>query len=907
MVLVGRDAEQRAVAQLFAGARVGHGGVLAVTGEPGIGKTALLDEIAAGAEGVRILRAVGTEAEQDVAFAALHLLLRPALHLIDAIPEPQAIALGAALALREGTAGDRFAIGAATLSLLCRYAEEAPVAVIADDLQWMDRPSAEALTFAARRIDADPVAVLLAGRSGACEELVDGLDVLELSGLGEDAAGELVRSLATESLTDEHVAGLLAATGGNPLALLELGRSPELLDERAPGLPPALPARLAALFSRRLALLDTSTRTALLVSVVANGDLQLTRAVCSRLGLGLTGLGPAERTGLAAVVNGRIEVRHPLVRAAVYADADDRLRRDVHLAVADLLPVEDVERRAWHLAEATWEPDPVVASLLSVVGDRAASRSAYTVASTAYERAARLSSDTDDWHLALCNAAEAAWRGGLPQRAVALLDEVGSRSVAPHTQSRSLRLRAQIAARSGSVAEAVGILERAATDAPTPDESVFLLAEALHAAFYLADASVTGRLGERLSRSVDRAVSPHARAIGLTAAGMSKVITGQGGFEELRAAVPLLAEHADPITHPESLPWLLTTPLFLRDSGTGSELRRIVDSVREQMGVGLLPNVLFHVARDQATAKAWQRASANYEEAIRLARETRQGTDLAMSLAGLAWLESRQGKGEACRAHAAESVLLCAERGIRMGEAWCLFALGDLDLAEGNARAAADAFLDVTRRLEEWNIADPDLFPAAELVDALLRLGQVEQAEAVARRFAAAARAKGRPWSSARAHRALGLVADNDSFDAHFEAALEGHADTRDLFEAARTQLAYGARLRRASRRVDARLQLRSALESLDELGADLWAQTASAELEATGEKVVRRASSGTESLTSQEMQVSVLLAEGRTTREAAAALFLSPKTVEYHLRKIYTKLGIHTRAELADLLLGDE
>lgn len=893
--------------RLFAGARVGRGGVLAVTGEPGIGKTALLDEVAGSADGVRVLRATGTEGEQDVAFAALHLLLRPALHLIDAIPTPQATALGTALALREGTAGDRFAIGAATLSLLCRYAEEAPVAVIADDLQWMDRPSAEALAFAARRIDADPVAVLLAGRSGACDDLLDGLDGLELTGLGEAAAGELVRSLATRSPTDGQVAGLIAATGGNPLALLELGRSPELLDERVPGLPPALPARLAALFSRRLALLDPSTRTALLVSVVANGDLQLTRAVCSRLDLGVTGLAPAERAGLVTVVNGRIEVRHPLVRAAAYADAEDGLRRDVHLAVAELLPEEDIERRAWHLAEATWEPDPVVARMLVAAGDRAASRSAYTVASTAYERAARLSADTDDWHLALCNAAEAAWRGGLPQRAVALLDEVGSRSVAPHTKSHSLRLRAQIAARSGSVAEAVRILESAAPGAPTPDETVFLLAEALHAAFYLADAEVTGRLGATLSGIVESATSHHARAIGLTAAGMSKVLTGDGGFDELRAAVPMLAEHADPVAHPEALPWLLTTPLFLRDSGSGAELRRIVDSVRSQMGVGLLPNVLFHVARDQATSKAWRRAAANYEEGILLARETRQGTDLAMSLAGLAWLESRQGRGEACRQHAAESVLLCAERGIRMGEAWCLFAVGDLELAEGNARAAADAFLDVTSRLEEWSIADPDLYPGAELVDALLRLGQTEQAMTVAQRFAAAADAKGRPWSSARALRALGLVADNDSFDAHFQAAIEGHADTRDLFEEARTRLAYGARLRRASRRVDARPHLRSALESLDELGADLWARTAGAELEATGEKVVRRASTGTESLTSQEMQVAVLLAEGRTTREAAAGLFLSPKTVEYHLRKVYTKLGINTRAELAERLLGDD
>ncbi|MFD4328375.1 helix-turn-helix transcriptional regulator [Nocardioides sp. NPDC058538] len=902
-MLIGREAEQRVVDQLFAGARIGRGGALAVTGEPGVGKTALIDDALDRLEGVQVLRAIGTEAEKDLAFAGLHLLLRPALHLLGALPEPQETALSSALALRAGTAGDRFAIGAATLSLLCRYAEQSPIAVVVDDLQWLDRPSAEALAFAARRIDADPAVVLLAGRSGVCDDLVGGLDVLELPGLDAAAAGDLVRAQGVAPPTDEHVARLFAATGGNPLALLELGRNIDLLDDRAPGLPPALPATLTAAFSRRLAELDPGTRTALLAAVVANGDLHHTGEVCKRLGLDVSGLGPAERAGLVVVTGSRIDVRHPLVRAAVYTEADESLRRIVHLAVADLLP-DDAERRAWHLAEATWGPDPEVARLLEAAADSASARTAYTVASTAYERAARLSTDTDRWHVLLCAAAEAAWTGGLHDRAVALLDEIETRPVPQSTRSRTLRIRAQIAARSGSVADAVRILERAAPDAPTPDDTVLLLAEALHAAYYLADATVSTRLATSLLETVAVAESPWAHAIGITAAGMAKVLSGDGGFEELQVAVPLLAAHADPVEHPEALPWLLTAPLFFRDARTGADLRRIVDDVRSRMGVGQLPNVLFHVARDQATSTSWSRAAANYEEAIRLARETGQGTDLAMSLAGLAWLESRRGRSDACREHASEAVRLCTDRGIRMGEAWCLYAVGDLELAEGDPRAAAKTFLDLSRRLDEWGIADPDLSPGAELVDALLRLGRPADAEAVARRYSAAARAKGRPWSSARAHRAEGTVADDQSFDAHFEAAIEGHADTRDLFEAARTHLAYGGRLRRAGRRVDARAHLRTALESFDDLGADPWARTTAAELEATGEKVARREASGAASLTPQELQVSLLLAEGRTTRETAAALFLSPKTVEYHLRKVYTKLDIHSRAELAAQLL---
>lgn len=904
-MLVGRGAEQRAIDQLFAGARIGRGGALAVTGEPGVGKTALLHDTLERIEGLRTLRATGTEAEQDIAFAGLHLLLRPALHLLDTLPDPQAEALSSALALRAGTAGDRFAIGAATLALLCRHAEDGPVAIVVDDLQWMDRPSVDALTFAARRVDSDPVVVLFAGRSGTLEDVLDGVRTLVLAGLDEVAAGDLVRSLGADPPTEEQVARLFAVTGGNPLALLELAQSLELLDERAPDLPPALPVALAAAFSRRLAQLDPGTRTALLAAVVANGDLQQTGAVCARLGLDVAGLAPAERAGLVTMTSSRVDVRHPLVRAAIYAEADESLRRIVHRTVAGLLAEEDVEHRAWHLAEATWGPDAEVAGLLVAAGDRAAARSAHTVASTAYERAARLSTDPDDWHLRLCAAAEAAWIGGLRQRAVALLDELEARPVPAQTHSRTLRIRAQVAARSGSVADAVRILELAAPEAESSDDAVFLLAEALHAAFYLADAELSTRLSEKLSRAAADASSDYARAVGLTAAGMAKVLAGDGGIDEIREAVPMLAEHADPLERPEALPWLLATPLFLRDSRTGDDLRRIVDDVRSRMGVGLLPNVLFHVARDQATATSWSRATANYEEAIRLARETGQETDLAMSLAGLAWLESRQGKGDACREHAAEAVRRCTDRGIRMGEAWCLFALGDLELAEGNAEAAATVLRDLARQLDAWGIADPDLYPGAELVDALLRLGRPGEARAEAQRFADSAHVKGRPWSVARAHRARGMVADEASFDGHFSAAIEAHADTRDLFETARAHLAYGARLRRAARRVDARAHLRTALHAFDQLGAGSWARSAAVELEATGERVARREASGTDALTSQELQVSLLLAEGRTTRETAAALFLSPKTVEYHLRKVYTKLGIHSRSELAEHLLG--
>ena len=291
------------------------------------------------------------------------------------------------------------------------------------------------------------------------------------------------------------------------------------------------------------------------------------------------------------------------------------------------------------------------------------------------------------------------------------------------------------------------------------------------------------------------------------------------------------------MAHPEALPWLLTTPLFLRDAESGADLRRIVDAVRSRMGVGLLPNVLFHVARDQATSTAWSRATANYEEGIRLARETGQGTDLAMSLAGLAWLESRQGRGDACRGHASEAVGLCTERGIRMGEVWCLFALGDLQLAEGDARAATATFLDLSGGWMSGASPTPTSPPSPSWWTR--SSGSAAPPTRRPRRLdtrplhgegAALVVGPGTPGRRPGGRRRVVRRA--------LRRRARGHVDTRDLFEAARTHLAYGGRLRRAARRVDARVHLRSALESFEELGAELWARTAAAELEATGETV---------------------------------------------------------------------
>ncbi|MEU0881383.1 AAA family ATPase [Lentzea sp. NPDC005914] len=879
---MGRESERRQIERLVASARIGRGGVLAITGEPGVGKTALLRQAAESATGMTVLWAAGSEPEREIPFGALHQVLRPALHRLDEIPAPQAQALSVALALRPGTAGDRFAVGAATLSLLCRFAEQRPVAVLLDDLHLFDGPSADALAFAARRFAADPIVLLATTRSPE-----PGLPALALSGIDLAAAGELVSS-RSPTVSPDLVARLHAATAGNPLALIELAS--HRLDHVSPETPLPVSATLAAEFADQARSLSEPGRAALAVASVAGNDLRVVAGACRVLGVAVDALAEAENAQLVQITDGRVEFRHPLIRAAVYSDATPELRRSIHRAVAETFGPRDPDRHAWHLAEATLGPDARVADLLVRAAVRAHERSAHEVAAAAYERAARLSPDVDR-HASLCvAAAESAWLAGTTSRAVALLDEAG------RDEQTALELRGAIAARTGSLTEARDLSRAAARRSDSADEGVVLLADAVNACFYLGDTATGVSLAHEIEDMLERVTTPRARGLGQMAAGAARILANRGGADQIRAAVELLASsgllHADR----NRLSWLMIGPLFLRDASSGADLRRIVGEVRAEAAVGTLPSLLFHVARDEATTNQWVRAEATYDEATRLARETGQETDLAMCLAGLAWLRARLGDEAQCRALVAEALPICRARDIHIGRVWSLFALGELELGLGNASKALTHLEELAGLLGELQLTDPDLSPAPELTDALVRLGRHEDAREQAERYRSEAAAKGQPWAMGRAERALGML--NPDLDTHFEASLRFHARTLDDFETARTRLAYGARLRRARRRVDARPHLHAALETFENLRAARWTDLAAVELGATGETIQRRAPG--ETLTPQELQVSLLLAEGKTTREVAAALFLSPKTIEYHLRKVYTKLGISSRAELA-------
>ena len=907
-MLLGRDSERGAVSRLVATARLGAGGTLVIMGEPGVGKTALLEDTLASIGEMHVLRATGLEAERHIPFAGLLQLLRPALPLLEGLSTPQAAALSGALALTDAAAesGDRFVIGAAVLSLLSEYAEHGPVAVVVDDLHLLDLPSAEAIVFAARRLSADPAVVLLAVRSFEADRLVAGLPVVHLSGLDDDVAAALVTQQAGGPLAAGRLAPLLALAEGNPLALLELaGDDLDALATDPSELPARVPDTVTEAFARRLDRLDAACRTALLIAAVCGGDPHVTGAACSNQGVDVEALAEAEDAGLVSVSSGRITFRHPLVRAAVYSRAGARERRAAHRAVADVLAEDDTDRRAWHLAEAMWQPNAEVSDLLAASAERAQARSAYSVASGGFERAARLTPDRELRAGRLLRAAESAWSAGLTERALGLLEAHRRERPGDVGRMRELALRGAIAVRSGRVRDAREMLMAAADLATDPNEETVILADAVSANFYLAEAGAAVSLERRLVALAPSVTDSRARALGRIATGVARILVGHpGGADDLRAAVPLL--EATPVLYEDPLrvSLVMEVPLFLRDgSGGGPDVRELVEQIRDRAGIGAMPAALWHLAREQATTSAWTEAEANYTAVVRLAEELGQTTEQVMALAGLCWLESRQGRPEACRGHVDEVLGNPATTHLHMAEAWVRYALGDLELSLGEPARAVSTLRGLVSMLEVHELADADLVPAAELVDGLLRLGEVGEARAVASAYERAAREKGQPWSLARAERARGLLADDGTAPACFDAALEAHAATVDRFELARTRLAYGERLRRAAMRRRAREQLRAALDDFEDLGAARWAERTAAELAATGETVLRRGADPRSSLTPQELQVCLLLVEGRTTREAAAALFLSPKTVEYHLRKVYTKLGIGSRSELAELL----
>ena len=629
------------------------------------------------------------------------------------------------------------------------------------------------------------------------------------------------------------------------------------------------------------------------------------------LGLDIDDLATAEQAGLVRIEGGAVSFRHPLARSAVYGDAAPAERRRAHRALADALPDRDIDRRAWHLSAAAVGPDEDASSALEQAGTRAHARSAYAVAAVAFEQSARLAPAGERGGRLLYAAADAAWLAGDGGRAITLLEEARAASTDTRLTLRIDYLRAHVGMRSEPVMRSYELLTEGAMSvaAEDPALAVAMLAEAADACFYAGDAA---RLVETTERAVAIDAGADERAAFFTAIlqGMAAILAGhaEDNAAFFRRSIEIFEASDEMQRDPLLLGWAATPHLWLREADAGRALlERAIAAARARTALGLLPRLLLHVALYEASTGRTGAAEADFHEAVVHARETGQRSELAPSLAGLARVEARLGKADECIAHATEALAICAELGIGTHELWALAALAELELGRGETLAAVRCFEQQQATVERLGVADVDLWPTPDLVEAYLRLGRRDDAVAILEPYERIAREKDRPWALARLHRARGLLAEDGEIDACFEEALRLHEPTNDLFEIGRTRLAYGGRLRRSRQRVRAREELRAAIELFDRIGAEPWAEQASTELAATGETARRRNASTVDALTPQELQIGLLLAEGRTTREAAATLFLSPKTVEYHLRHIYRKLEINSRDALRAALEARE
>jgi DNA-binding CsgD family transcriptional regulator len=898
-MLVGRGVECAALERLLLEARESRSGALVVRGEPGIGKSALLHYAVECAEDLRLLKGGGIESESELAFAALHRILLPVLDEVDRIPEPQADALRGAFGLSPGRASDRFLIGVGVLSLLSESADEQALLCVVDDAQWLDGASADALAFAARRLEAEGVVLLFAARDGEAPAL-DGLRELRLAGLDGDAADALLAAELSPGLRDR----LVESTRGNPLALIELSAAlkPDQLAGREL-LPAPLPigAALENAFLERVRGLPQHSQTLLLLAAVDDtGDLgTVLRAAC-QLGVDDEALDPAEAAGLLRVAMGVLEFRHPLVRSAVYQAAPFNERRAAHLALARVLVHEqDADRRAWHRAAAVTAPNDEVADELERTSERARRRSGYAAAAAALERAAELTSNEEERAGRLVAAAHSAWSAGNAQRAGVLLDQATPFASDPCLLADIDHLRGSFARALGTVADSCTILMAGSKSIADTDpaKAIEMLLDAAMAAEYAGDVPRLIEIGRRAQglSGLD-GYSEFARVLVAGMGGMLEADTERGS-EFLRRAVKLGADD------PERLLYAALAAEYLGDITTEHALAaRAVSLNRRQGRVGSLPVALEMLATAEAWSGRYAAAATDATEGLRILRDTGQAASAPDFLAFLALHAAVQGREDECRAHAGEALERATALGLGLPAAEASHALALLDLGLGRP---AEAF----ERLHALAGAAPGAghprlahLYVADLVEAAVLAGRADAAETALSASERWIEHSGAPPMLALLARCHGQLTAGEAAARHFAEALRLHAGHDRPFERARTELLYGEALRRARRRLEARAHLRAALETFERLGAVPWEERARRELRASGETARKRDPSTADELTPQELQIARFVGEGATNRQIAAQLFLSPRTIDYHLRKIFRKLEISSRAELIKL-----
>jgi DNA-binding CsgD family transcriptional regulator len=903
-VLHGRRDEREVLDRLLEAVRGGQGRVLVVCGEAGVGKTALLESAIWSASGFRVARTAGVESEMELAFAALQQLCAPMLDRLDRLPAPQQDALGVAFGLRAGEAPDRFLVGLAVLSLLADVAEEQPLVCVVDDAQWLDRASAQALVFVARRLLAESVALVFATRDPGDE--LEGLPKLAVEGLRNGDARALLGSVLRVPLDERVRERIVAETRGNPLALLELprGLTPAqlaggfgLLD--APG----LSGRIEDSFRRRLAGLPADTQRLLLVAAADPvGDPVLLWRAAERLGIGVPAA--AETDGLLTI-GASVTFRHPLVRSSVYRAASPEERQAVHRALADATdPQVDPDRRAWHLAQATPGFDEDVAAELERSAGRAQARGGLAAASAFLERATVLTAEPSRRARRALAAAQAKHQAGGFDAALRLvaIAEAGPLNQLQRAQVDLLRGQIAFALNRGS--DAPPLLLKAAKrleplDARLARETYL---EALTAVLFPAHLAPGGRVLEtaRAARAAPASSQP-SRASDLLLDGLALLITDgyAAGAPTLKRAVN--AFRGEDMSRVEGGRWLWLASrvaAFLWDDEAWDAISdRFVQLARDTGALSVLPLALTTRTGLHLFAGRLRIAASLVDEVAAVNEATRSNLSAyaAMTLAAF------QGR----EAEAAQLIEAATREGVRRGEGqgltfihWATAVLhnglGRYEEALAAAQQAAEDSLEV--RLATWGLV--------ELIEAGARSGEPELAVEALGRLSQTTAASGTDWALGVEARSRALLTEGEAAEPLYRQAIEALERTGVRVELARAHLLYGEWLRRERRRLDARDQLRHAHKLFTEFGMEAFAERARVELQATGEHPRKRIVETRDDLTPQEAQISRLAADGATNQDIAAQLFISPSTVDYHLRKAFRKLGVKSRHQLKQQLL---
>jgi DNA-binding CsgD family transcriptional regulator/tetratricopeptide (TPR) repeat protein len=912
-VLVGRATECDALRSLLARTKSSNSQAIVLRGEAGVGKTALLDYVSQQASGFRLAQVAGVESDMELAYAGLQHLCAPLLDHLDELPEPQREALSVAFGRGVGPTPDRFLVGLAVLSLMAAVAAHQPLLCLIDDAQWLDQVSVQTLGFVARRLVAEPVALVCTVRDGG-KEVLAGLPELPITGLSDTDARELLDSVMLGGIDPGVRDRVVAETRGIPLALLEVPRNVSAAELaggfwNTGGRPSA--GQIEDGFVRRIQALPEPTRRLLLVAAAEPlGDAALFLRAAAQLGIPVDALEPAEAAGVLAF-GPRMRFHHPLMRSAAYRAADLNERRVTHRALADVTdPQSDPDRRAWHAANAAAGPDDEVAAELEASAGRAQTRGGVAAAATFLERATALTSEPALRVSRAIAAAQAKRDAAAPEEAYELLAiaELGSLSELQHAQVTRMRAQMEfVRSRAGEAGalrsgEAAARLLGAATrlDGLDDDLARETYLEALTAVMYAGRLGAPGRLSEvaEAGRAALERAPELVRPVDFLLSGMtSRILDGPGaGSDHLHAALQLWNTHGQKGDGRAS-PW----PFPIAQESAAHELwddavlqqiaTETVRRARDTGALAALPPALAYRAGVHVYTGELATAATLIEEANAITASTGYTAVKYHSLTLAAW-----------RGVAADAVGLieaAAADGTARGEGRLLGLAKYTTAVLFNGLGRYDEAFAAARECCEYEDLGFYSWCLFELIEAAAHLGDRESAAAALPLFEQRASTNGTDWGLGAVAAARALLAENDLADSFFTEAIERFERAHIVLHLARTRLSYGEWLRRANRRLDARHQLNSAYETFTRMGAQGFTERARRELLATGEKVRKQPVSSGDELTPQESQIARMAADGLTNPEIGAQLFISAHTVEWHLRKVFVKLGISSRRQL--------